>query len=312
MSMYGAGWFALLSAIVPESLRGRFFGRLRTSWQLVGLVFTGLCIILLEEDSPLWAYQVVLGLATVGLALRVPFYLRLPELERGPSNPIDVASFVRVLLEVLRTDRYLPFCAYVFLLHLFTMGCPYLFGLVQKQTLGFGDDVVVSMGLVMMIGSLAGFALGGKAVDRWGTRPIFVMCHFGFGVILLAFLCRGLFPGPVVVAVAGAQFLFGLVQAASSIALTTEMLALIPPENKALSTSVCMLMWMGGAGLSGIVAAAILDLGVLRQHWELCGTPLGPYDAILLAYGAMVVLLVVTLGLVPSVIGKAQWIPQSR
>ena len=49
---------------------------------------------------------------------------------------------------------------------------------------------------------------------------------------------------------------------------------------------------------------------MLSRSWSFLGTPMSQYDTILLIWGLMVVMLVVTLGLVPSVIGKAQWIPR--
>jgi len=33
-------WFALLHPIIPENIRGRFFGRLRLTWQSIGIIFT--------------------------------------------------------------------------------------------------------------------------------------------------------------------------------------------------------------------------------------------------------------------------------
>jgi len=66
----------------------------------------------------------------------------------------------------------------------------------------------------------------------------------------------------------------------------------------------------GGIGLSGLLSAWALSLGVLSDSWTLWGQALSSYDAILLGYGGMVVLLVVTLGLVPSVLSKSEWMPQ--
>jgi hypothetical protein len=65
-----------------------------------------------------------------------------------------------------------------------------------------------------------------------------------------------------------------------------------------------------GQALSGLLAAAALKLGFLQPTWQVLGRSLSSYDAILLAYAVLIVLMVVTLGLVPSVIGKSQWIPR--
>ena len=38
-AMNMGNWFALLHPIIPEKIRGRFFGRLRLTWQSLGIVF---------------------------------------------------------------------------------------------------------------------------------------------------------------------------------------------------------------------------------------------------------------------------------
>ena len=74
------------------------------------------------------------------------------------------------------------FVAYIFLLALFTGCCPLIFNLIEKHVLGWGDDRVVTMGMLMMIGSVVGFFMGGRAVDKYGTKPVFMVMHFSYGV----------------------------------------------------------------------------------------------------------------------------------
>lgn len=305
-SIMSSSWFALLSPIVPEHLRGRFFGRLRFAWQSVGIVFAGVCAWVLSEDASVAKYQVILLAVAAALVVRIVVYLRIPELEppTGGTPPFKAA-----LAQTLRGPNYMSFCAYVFLLTLFTGSCPTFFGMVEKQVLELGDGQVAWMGNLMMIGSVTGFALGGRAVDRLGTKPVFMSCHFAYSAVLLLFLCRGAVPGPVVYVVGALRFCFGLVAAASSIAISTELLALIPAENKSLAASVCSGLQRAGAAMAGVLAAWFLELGILSESWRLWGMPLSSYDALLLGCGIMVALLVVTLGLVPSVIGKPRWLP---
>ena len=306
-SMMVSGWYALLSPIVPVVIRGRFFGRLRVSWQITGVLFMAASAFVLTKDAPLAAYQGVFWLMVAGLVVRTVLYARLPELEQPSESP---ERFRPAIGRIVRTEGYVSFCAYLFLLALCTMGAPIVFGLIEKHTLGFGDDQVVWMGNLLAIGMVLGFGLGGKAVDRFGTKPVFLLCHFGYGAVLLAFLGRGAAPGPVIVIVGVLNFLYGLVYASASIAITTELLALIPPENKSLSTSLLDGLYRTGGALSGILAGWALGLGMFTESWGLWGMPMTRYDTILLFWGLMVVLLVVALGLVPSVIRKAQWVPR--
>lgn len=307
-SLFAAGWFSLLSPIVPETQRGRFFGRLRTSWQAVAIVFVGVCSIILSEESPLYLFQGVFAFATFGLIMRLFFYSRIPELEK-PSGKRD--SLRAVLERIFGNPGYVSFTCYVFLLSVFTAGCPALFGIIEKRVLNYGDDRITLLGGVSLVGSLIGFFVGGKAVDRWTTKPVFLICHFGYALAILLFLARDLIPGTTLVVLFIVHLAFGFVVASASIAVSTEILALIPPQSKSVASSACLALQRLGTGISGAVSAWALQLGILSESWTIFDAPMTAYDTILLLFGAMVLLLVVTLGLVPSVISKSAWIPRS-
>ncbi len=305
-ALWGAGWFALLSPIVPEAERGGFFGKLRFSWQSAGIVFFMIAGYFLHKNSsPALFVPVMLAIAA-GLLVRIIYYVRIPEVEKSAPRS---RSFADSFISVLRTAGYMSFCAYVFLLSLATIGCVAIFGLVEKKVLLLRDPQVVWLGNLGMMGAVTGFLLIGKLIDRWGTKPAFLICHFGFGLSLFLFVLRGCIPDPtaMILFMGAIHFAFGLMLAGSSVAISTEMLALIPSENKSLATSVCMTLNMGGGALAGFLIAGILKLGVLREQWQFHGLHLSNYDTVLLACGVAVVLLVVTLGLVPSVINKARY-----
>ncbi len=114
----------------------------------------------------------------------------------------------------------------------------------------------------------------------------------------------------MVYVVAVVNLAYGVVSASSSIAISTEMLALIPPKNKSLTTSIFMVMWRAGGALSGAITAWVLSVGVLNESWTLWGQTLTRCDTILLAFAVMIFILIITLGLVPSVLRKAEWIPR--
>lgn len=308
-SAMGSTWFALLSPVVPASMRGRFFGRLRLSWQLCGIIFSAGAAALLAYSRAPVAYQILLGGITLSLVIRIFFFSRIPEIERE-RVPMD--AWTTSLRAILNHRGFMPFCAYVFLLMLFTAGTPTFFGLIEKGTLHLSDSFVVLLGNITMVGALIGFAVAGRVVDRFGTKPAFLVCHFGFALTSFAFVLRdqlSWLPMPWLLGVI--HLVTGAVGAASSIAISSEILALIPATNKSLSTSFLSALLNGGMALSGLLGAWALRSGALAESWTLGRLPLTPYDTMLLAYGAMVVLLVVTLGLVPSVIRRADWIPRN-
>jgi MFS family permease len=298
-----SGWFALMLPMIPAPIRAVYFGRMRLVYQSVVVAAGLVCSALLEwRATP----AVFAGIFSVFLAAVLAWrllYERLPEVE--PPNPALPA--LRVALgQVMGNQAYLPFCAYAFLLALFTGGCPILFGMIEKTHLNLSNGTVVLLANIRMLGAIAGFFLGGKVVERYGTKAVFLCCHFAFGVVLLLFLWRNGWGGPVVPMLALAEALFGLFTAASSVAFTVEMYALIPGAGKSLSTSVFMTLQGAGATLGGMLSAGLVQLGVLKEQWMLAGTPRSDYDALLMICATLVVVAAVTLGLVPSVVGRAQ------
>ena len=303
-------WFALLHPIIPEKIRGRFFGRLRLTWQSIGIVLTLLFIYILEQFPSLGIYQAILIIISIFMAVRIFFYQQIPELDK-PVPPKE--SFLKTLMNVIAIPDYISFCSYCFLLNFFTAACPQLFNLIEKDVLSFTKTEIVFIGNLLTVGALAGFVLGGRMVDKLGTKYVFMFCHLGFGVILILFLLRSLFPGEIIVFVGILTLLFGLVQAASGIAMTSETLVLIPQENKSLATGLWFTLYSGGAGLSGFLSSKVLELKLINPEWSMLGLQMSSYDGLLLMFGTMVLLMTVTLGLIPSVVKKAPaaWIPQS-
>ena len=298
-----ASWYALLAPIVPVSYRGRFFGALRVSWQVCGVALTALIAFVLPAETSIRLLKIVLMVSGLSIIPWGIYYSRIPELEREPCTTRGLPDALR---KIVHFEGYLPFCAYLFIINLFVGGCPVLFGLVEKRVLQLGDDIVVLLATITMIGSVAGFYVGGKAVDRVGTKPVFLVCHFGYGLSLASFVLRSAMPCPSFMVLSIVHVMFGGLMAAGSIAFSTEMLALIPAARKSLSTSIVTTMIQAGVALSGLLGAWGMKLGLFSDSWMLAGSPRSSYDAVLLVYAVMIVLMTVTLGLIPSVVGRPE------
>ena len=310
-----ATWFSLMQPVVPVSMRGRFWGNLRFTWQMIGAGFGLAVAAFLGKDSPVWMFQVLMGVIAAGLVVRVAFFLQIPELE-----PIDVEhpddqglTFIGTLKHIIQAEGFMSFTAYVFLLGLFTAGCPALFALVEKDVLGLGDSQIMILTFLAMVGAMFGFFLGGRLVDRTGTRVVFLACHGGYALVLALFLLRGMFgEGLAMMIVLGAANLaFGLIAATASVAITSEMYSLIPADNKSMSTSLFVSMGRLSRAMAPMLSAWVLRQGILKGSWQWFGRNLSDYDALLLGCMGMVGILVVTLGLVPSVLGRSDMTGQT-
>src|SRR5690606_32204470 len=104
----------------------------------------------------------------------------------------------------------LPFCAYSFLLALFTAAGPSLFNLTEKHHLQMGDNTIAMLGGVAMVGALVGYPLGGFIVDRIGTKIVFFCAHLGFMILAISFPLRGWVPVDPVIYLGVIHTLWGI------------------------------------------------------------------------------------------------------
>jgi MFS family permease len=298
VSMSTASWYALLDPLVPRHMRGSFFGTLRLSWRFYGFAFGIVCTFLLGLGGGVRPLELILILITIGMAARVLLMRQVPD---APTPPEGQPGLLEALSQVARIPGYAGFCCYVFLLTLVTDNAVTLLPLIERDSVGFSDTAVVWMGSILGIGSVVSFYFCGKLVDRIGTRPVFLLCHGCFAALFFAVLLRGCSPLSSLWWMGIQNLLYGIAGAGVSVAVSTEMLALVPAHNKGLSTGLCSTLQLAGAGLSGLLGAGAIKLGILSGHWQLGRTTLSAYDTLILGDAVLVVLLVVTLGLVPSV-----------
>jgi MFS family permease len=295
-----SSWFALLKPIVPERIRGRFFGWMKISWQTATLLFSAVAAFVLKYNDSLMVFQIFIFLIALMLIVRIMSYYRIPEVEKVSDK--NRAKFFSVMGSILRINGYASFAAYIFLLNFFTFFCPGIFSMVEKEFLKLNPNTVVWLSNIYLIGAMAGFGFVGIIVDKYGTKVIFIICHFSYAFLLFSFVFRGL-AGPFMVPVLGIiHFFYGIMFAASGIAMAKELFSLIPKRNQSMAAAFIHSMPHLAFGFSGYSSFLVLDIGFLRKNWTLWGLQLCDFDSLLLIAAAMVLLLVITLGLVPSII----------
>ncbi|MCF7849331.1 MAG: MFS transporter [Kiritimatiellales bacterium] len=308
VTFFGAGWLALLFPIIPQAEHGRFFAVMRTSFQLVGILFSMWCMWMLHgAESDTGIFHLIFVVALVAQLVRILFYHRIPELE--PPDP-EHGNIWAALVRFWNIPRFAPFSVYLFLFSFFTANRLALFGLVEKEVLGMQDSRVVLLGMLTQAGLLAGFAAGGWAVDRFKTKKVFVAGHFFYTAVLLLFVLRGAFGLLMVPMIGISHFLLGFVSAGVSIAVVTERLALLPRNDRSLASAVTGIMISLGVAGGSAFSGLILKMNVLRSEWHLFGLPLSDYDALIVFFGIMVILMLVALAPLPNALRKAIWLPR--
>ncbi len=298
-ALFGAGWFALLSPLLPRSTRGRRLGRLRVSRQLAAIAFGGLVAMCMSEATPVAGFQVLFAGLTLCLVFRLLLYRRIPELERTHSGR---AGFVAAIRDVLSISGYRRFCTFVPALFLAVGAVPMVFGLLELEVLAIGDALVWWLGLAMITGQLAGSLAGGRLVDRAGGRLVLMLSQVAL-IISMALLCtRGWGPPSPIWRALAASTLFGLAKSALELAVTAELLAKVPRANKALAVSFCGTLIYLGESLAGLLVAWALALAA-GSLLPAAGWVSTSYDAVLMC---LIALLAVLLPLTPFAVSRRQ------
>ncbi|MDF7801134.1 MFS transporter [Pontiellaceae bacterium B1224] len=310
-TLQGAGWFALLNPIIPKEIRGRFFGRLRVTFMTVSILFSLLITRMLGLSETMGTFQIIVGIVCVAQIGRYFSFARIPELEKEHKDQHPRPSFKEALSSVFKIQGFGAFNGYVLLITLFTAAIPLVYGLMQKDVFGFSPAQIQLMGTLFLVGSVAGNLVGGRLVDRWGTRVVFLLSHVSFAILILTMLARQWIPLPLILQVGICTFLFSVLDATKGIAITSEMLELIPARNKALSTAVCMTLFSTGIAASQLFISRSISWKLLAPEWTLLGKTFSAYDSLLLGFATMLIVLLATLGLVPKVVKKVQLLPGS-
>lgn len=308
-SLQGASWFALLNPIIPREIRGRFFGRLRVTFQTVGILFTLLITRALKGSQAMPVFQILLGMVLVASVLRYFTYARIPELENARGEHGVRQPFRQALAAVLAVSGYIRFNGYLFLITLFTAAVPVVFGLMQKDVFKFTPAQITLMGSLFLVGSVIGCWQGGYMVDRFGTRWVFLVSNVAYAAVMLAMLARHWVPWSLPAHAGGCSLVFSLIGGLAGVALTSEILALIPAANKSLSTGFSMTLLNGAVALSGLFVARSIGWNIFPGGWRMLGRTYTAYDALLLLFAGMILLMASAIGLVPRVASKSQLMP---
>jgi predicted MFS family arabinose efflux permease len=261
MNVGVAGWFPLLAEVVPDRIRGRFFGRMRMTWRLtttLALVAVGFW--LGDEPSVQRFYPAIAAVALLAL-LRPALFTQLPAVLPAPDarresivshlgRPIRDADFRRFMLFTMAVGVG-TVCGFAY-------AVPYL-----REDMRFPYDVTLFAALFVGIGSIVSLVYWGKLADRLGNRFTFLVSIL---VRAVAFITLALTPphpqsGGAALAIAGFAFLlFGIGLSGGQMGFTIRLMHVAPTEHR----PAYMNLFFTAIGLGN--AAAVFLGGLVIDH----------------------------------------------
>ena len=170
-----AAWWPLLNDIIPPDMTGLFFGRMRTIFELSGLLVLLVASAFLGKSPPIWKFMVVFVVGALGLFLRVYLLSRLPDpVGADPDLQVSVSRHVASLQKPMRDPafRYYCFMTFAFSFLIFApmpLYVPYL-----SISRAFPTSLTVVGVAGLSLGSVLSLIPWGRYADHHNVRSLFV------------------------------------------------------------------------------------------------------------------------------------------
>jgi len=265
-------WLSWMSDLVPERIRGRFFG-VRNSWvafATVGASLIGGIIIDMYESKGMdnVGFAVIVGLSCLSAFIAFLYTNKLP------SNPIESEKHkftLRQMTRPLKDNRY-RYLLKTFFIWNFGVGISAAFFAPHMiNNLGMSFTLI---SLYSSIAALVAIALNkpwGALIDRFGCRPVIIICSFAIALVPLIWLL----PRKDMIWILLPEVIFsGAFWSGFNLAAFNMPIAYSPREDRIVYLAVFSVL----TGL-GFFAASILG-GLLAQIWVDVNYHFGSYNII--------------------------------
>jgi MFS family permease len=263
-----AGWFPIIDDNVPAESRGRFFARVRTSWQLMYVACSLAVGVILGPAPTLGRFQFIFAVAFAASLVMTIGIMTIPEppLASRSGQP----AFLRMLGMPFRDGQFVTFVAFGVLYNLaLSMPGPSAVR-CMKHTLGAGDNFVVWMDTLASIGAAATLPLWGRFVDRFGGRLIFALLLPPLALVNLLWLAAAPSLAHWPHLIGAYAILQGVCVFGISVGITDIMLGGAREGQRSAYINIAFVANTLAAGVGPFLGAAITQLlGGFEGHWGL-------------------------------------------
>jgi MFS family permease len=303
MTVYAAAWFPLLDGFLLKTERSDFFGIMRFSWQTFAVIFCFICGLIIGKNPEIWMLQVIIAITALGMLARVYYIGKIPDKHQEKEN----IKFVEGVSEAIANKSLAGFSVYICCLYLAAYSTPPLTFIYIKKSLQATDNIIIIISSLALVGTLLGFLAAGKIIDKIGIKRMLLLIHFFFALVNLTLFFIGTYSTFNLILITILLATYGFATACSSIAISTEMMELASPNNKAMSMAFCGSCFSAGTGGSRLLTSLVLGSGVLAPEWFIGTMKISHYQTLFLVYGCAILFVCLLLVLVPAIFPKGNY-----
>lgn len=303
MTAYAASWFPMIDRFLPREGRSNFFGLMRFSWQTCAVIFFFGCGLWIGKNPEIWMLQVIIVVTALCLLGRVYYISRFPV----KSNAGENIKFMASLAETISNKSLCGFSVYICFLYLAAYSTLPLTFIFIKKYLLVPDNVIVIISSLALTGSIIGFLFAGRIIGRYGIKKLLLIIHLFFAVVNFSLFFMGSASLFSLIMITLLLMTYSFFFACSGVAISTEMIELASPDNKAISIAFFGSCFAAGMGGSRFLTSLILGSGMLAPEWTLGSLKISHYQTLFLVYGFAIIFVCLLLVLVPAIFPKGTY-----
>lgn len=304
MTAYTASWLPMLDGLLIKSDRSSFFGAMRFSWQTFSVIFFLVCGLLIGKNPEIWMLQSIIIISGLSLLGRMYYIGKIPDGHQAKES----ITFTEGISEAIANKSLAGFSVYICCLYLAAYSTPPLTFIYIKKYLQAADNIIIIISSLAMVGTLLGFLTAGKIINRIGIKHMLLLIHFFFALVNFTLFFIGTYSVFNLIMITILLMTYGFAAACSSIAISTEMMILASPNNKAMSMAFCSSCFSAGTGGARLLASLVLGSGMLAPQWFIGSMKISHYQTMFLIYGCAILFVCLLLVLVPAIFPKGKYV----
>jgi hypothetical protein len=181
-----SAWVTWMGDLVPDRIRGRFFGRRTIYLNIAGTLTSLAAAVLLDRLAPIGWTGAALSMLTAAACLAGGVSVVLLRRQHEPPLAAEAAEPAgQTIKRALRDRRTRPFLGYLFAWNAAVGLSATFFAYHMLTNLQTGFLVVAAHGVGVAAVRIVSARFWGHAVDRIGAGPVVVFCSFGIAAVPL-------------------------------------------------------------------------------------------------------------------------------